>query len=165
MEINSNLESYIKCYDNVFPENILSNFYKICKKNINFSKGKVINGDKDELDEKTRKTLIWYIENVGVKSLTETHWANFLIYTFNETLKKYNKEINIPNLNVSDLQVLKYEEGVFFKFHVDVGIYTPRNLSFIFLVNAEYEGEKLALNVYNDNKDLIIKKQRDRMII
>ena len=101
--LNNKLESYIKFYDNVFPEKLLSNFYRICKDEDKFHKGEINKTEKPEVNEKIRKTLIWDMKNISSKSLTEVHWANFLAYSINETSKKYSKEINVYDVNITDI--------------------------------------------------------------
>jgi len=165
LEINNKLESYIKFYDNVFPEKLLSNFYRICKDEDKFHKGEINKTEKPEVNEKIRKTLIWDMKNISSKSLTEVHWANFLAYSINETSKKYSKEINVYDVNITDIQVLKYTEGGFYNFHCDDGPHTPRTLSFIFFINDEYEGGELVFNFNNSTEDLIIKKKKNRMVV
>ena len=166
MEINEDLKHYIKCFDNILPEDLLKNFYKICKESNKFTKAEINVGGKkvQEVNESIRKTLTWNPHNLGTESFTEVHWANFLTYVFNDVSIKYRQHVDMFPVKVNDIQILKYEEGGFYKFHVDDG-QVPRTLSFIFLVNDEYEGGELVFNFNNSNKEIVIEKKKNRMVV
>jgi len=165
MEINEDLKNYILCFDDVLPKEILHNFYRTCKESDKFIEAKITTGTSQKVDPRVRKTLTWHPHNLGTESFSEVHWVNFLNYTFKKTFKKYQQQINIAHANITDIQILKYEEGGFYNFHVDDGSQTPRTLSFIYFVNDEYEGGELVFNFNNSSKDLVMEKKKNRMII
>jgi predicted 2-oxoglutarate/Fe(II)-dependent dioxygenase YbiX len=167
MEINNNLENYIKCYDNFFPEQTLSNLLKICKESDKFTGAEIVNKhNQKQFNEKIRKTLCWVMNSYETKSLKEAHWANLLNHCFNTAIEMYAKEFHYSFCKIyEDIQILKYNLGGHYKMHIDDGPSTPRTLSFIFFVNDDYEGGELLFNFNNSKKKLVIKKKKNRMVV
>lgn len=165
MEINQDLHNYIVTFDNVLDENNLISFEKFCKE-INFQKAQVSNFGKQSLDEKTRKTLNFSLNNLNTKSLTEVHWCNFLNYIFTIFLKDYAKIKEIPCFEyLVDIQILKYVKQGHYKFHVDNCAAIHRIYSCIFLINDEYEGGDLIFKYPGTDKITKIEKKKNRLII
>ena len=166
MQINENLKNYILILDNVFPEKTLSNFYRICKESNQFIDAGVVDlKGNSKINKKERKTFIWPMHNTSSKSLTESHWANYLSFNFYRAFEEYRKRIIVPDVNITDIQILKYTEGGFYLFHVDDGPTIPRTLSFIYFINDEYEGGELVFNFNNSGEDYVIEKKKNRMIV
>ena len=95
MEINISLDKYIKVFYNVIPNDVLENLIKICKESPHFQQAAIVGtGNIDSIDNKVRKAFSWNMENIGVKSLTEVHWTNFLYSVFNKSIENYLKSIS-----------------------------------------------------------------------
>jgi predicted 2-oxoglutarate/Fe(II)-dependent dioxygenase YbiX len=167
MEINNSLETYIKVFKNVIPNDILENLIRICKESINFEKACIIGNDEiNNEDGKIRKTFTWSMKNMGVKSLTEVHWTNFLYNVFNKSIEQYLKSIEVhEGYLVNDIQILKYKVGGHYKFHVDSAISIPRTYSCIFFLNEDYEGGELLFKFPGNNREYKINKQKNSMVV
>lgn len=169
MEINCPLTKYIKVLDDAIPEDVLENLIKICKESQNFKEAGVFGDpqkDVEIVDTKIRKTSTWSMGNIGVKSLTEVHWTNLLNYIFNKGIKNYLKYIKVKsNFRINDIQILKYNVGGFYKFHVDSGSNILRTFSCIFLLNDNYEGGELAFKFPGQENEYRINTKKNRLII
>ena len=169
MEINCLLTDYIKVLDDTIPEDILENLIKICKESQNFKEASIFRDPRKDLgivDTKVRKTSTWSIKNIGVKSLTEVHWANLLHYVFSKGIKEYVKQTKTETgFMVNDIQILKYNVGSFYKFHVDSGPSVSRTFSSIFLLNDDYEGGELVFKFPSAENEYRINTKKNRLII
>jgi predicted 2-oxoglutarate/Fe(II)-dependent dioxygenase YbiX len=167
MEINNSLEKYIKVFNNAMPDDILENLIKICKESTYFQQASIIGEDyKNVLDEKIRKTFSWHMKNIGVKSLTEVHWTNFLYNVFNQSVDNYLKSLNISeSYLVNDIQILKYNVGGHYKFHIDNAVNIHRTYSCIFFLNDDYEGGELIFKFPGDNREYKINKQKNSVVV
>lgn len=176
MEIKKNeslpeeLNNYIKIYDNILPEEVMKNFYKICKEHGNFkNKGKIVSyaGEDNTINTEIRDTFCWNLKNLDEESKTTVHWCNLLINLFSEKIKEYAKNVSEQGIScrIQDIQVLKYEKKGHYDFHVDHGTSTPRTLSCIFFINDDYKGGDLMFKTPVGNKQLKIDKKINRLII
>lgn len=101
------------------------------------------------------------VQNYPIKygldiSLTETHWFNLIARLLQKKVEEYNKDkqvIYTPS-KILELTLLKYEEGGFYKPHVDSGA-VHREVSAIVFLNNDYEGGHLQFFEPN-HKDLIL---------
>jgi len=167
MEINSSLDKYIKVFNNVMPNVVLENLIKICKESPNFQQASIIGNDsKNVLDTKIRKTFTWEMKNIGIKSLTEVHWTNFLYNVFNNSIDSYLKNIDVEsNWCVSEVQILKYSVGGYYKFHVDNALSIPRTYSCILFLNDDYEGGDLVFKFPGEDNEYKIKTKRNSVVV
>ena len=168
MEIKKDLHSYIVCFDNVMPEEILKSFEKICRDSKKFKIANIVySGTKTRtVDEKIRKTASWCLSNHSKDSLTEVHWTNFFINIFTTFIADYQKIINShQSCEINDIQVLKYGKGGHYKFHTDHNLNIPREFSCIFLTNDNYEGGELVFKYPNSEDTTKIDKKKNRIII
>ena len=167
MEINNSLEKYIKVFYNIIPNDVLENLIKICKESPNFQQATIINKNKENLiDYKIRKTFSWHMKNIGIKSLTEVHWTNFLYNVFNKSIDNYLKSIDTSdNYIVNDIQILKYNVGGHYKFHVDNAVSAHRTYSCIFFLNDDYEGGELLFKFPGESLEYKINKQKNSMVV
>ena len=167
MEINSSLDKYIKVFNNVMPNVVLENLIKICKESPNFQPATIIGNDsKNVLDKKIRKTFTWEIKNIGVKSLTEVHWTNFLYNVFNNSIDSYLNSIDVEsNWCVSEVQILKYNVGGYYKFHVDNALSIPRTYSCILFLNDDYEGGDLVFKFPGEDNEYKIKTKKNSVVV
>lgn len=165
MEIVNN---YIKVFDNVLDKGALEAFTKICKNNIKYSPSAVLNADGSQrIDPSVRNVMGYTLSNINDSSLTNAHWASFFLGCFSHYLKEYNKNFDDfdLNVNINDMQVLKYSEGGHYKFHIDDGPSAPRTMSFIYFVNDNYEGGNLNFRLLESKKMHVIEKVSNRLII
>ena len=152
------VKNFIKIYDNVLPMELIGNLIKFAK-NCDFKKTKIGQG---KIDFDIRRTYSSVLTNLS-NSLTVAHWFNLLQFVFETGLTKYKldlKTIHMSFTKIIDIEILKYENKGFYKWHVDHFTHVPRTLSCILLLNNDYEGGELVLfeNVtYKLNKgDIII---------
>lgn len=167
MEINNfSLNNYIRVFNNVWKNETIKSFLKVCETKGEFEKALIVN-NKKPLNEQIRKTQTWYMKSLNSKSLTEVHWANFLGYTFTKQIQKYIDDLNIKDLKVriNDIQTLRYEKTGHYKFHIDQGSSTNRTLSCIFLINEDYEGGELRFRLPDGTNELTIPKKGNTIII
>jgi len=167
MEIDNSLEKYIKIVDNVLKESLLEVLLKICKESNEFKEAGIINNDKKTIVNKhVRKTKFWSLKNIGTDSLTEVHWANLLNKMFSESITNYCNLINInTSFNVNDIQILKYDVGGHYQFHVDHSPKIPRTFSCIFFINDNFKGGDLIFKFPLCDKEVKIKTLKNRIII
>ncbi len=167
MEVNYSLDHYIKVFDNIFPEDVLENFLRICKESKNFEDAGIIgNKDLHTINKKIRNTFTWAPKNMDVKSLTEVHWTNLLISAFTKNITNYQSALEIEGtFSVNDVQILKYITGGHYKIHTDHAATIPRTYSCIFLVNDDYEGGDLIFKFPGYEDNFKIEKCKNRMIV
>jgi len=169
IKINSNstnINHYIRIYDNVLPKQIIKRFKMICDNRKEFDQASILGAEKQRVDTTIRNTTVWNLKNIDEKSLTTIHWTNFLMNIFNESIKKYQNQVQtVGNVKIIDIQVLKYTEGGHYVFHVDHAAEVPRTLSCIFFVNDDYEGGDLLFETPDKQHNLKIDKISNRMIV
>ncbi len=140
------LRNYIKVYDNVLPAMVVGNmirWFNTCKFNPGLVGGTRQNPE-GELHENIRNVETKPLVNFG-KSLTEAHWCNLLNNIFYQShLNTMKMDLKIKDLgfgtNYYNREVLKYEVGGHYDFHVDHFATQPRTMSMILLCNNDYEG-------------------------
>ena len=138
------LENYIRIYDNCLPvENISTLIQWINKKGIE-NKGLVGNS---KLNEDIRKVKLFDFYDWNDIDKTKIHWCNYLYYTFYKCLMEYSKTIfpykDVLARRLTQIDLLKYEEGGFYIPHIDHYDESSRTLSFILILNNDYEGGEL----------------------
>lgn len=114
------------------------------------------------------KTINKKIRNVSKFNLnpfegdfTQSHWANFLNFTIKNFMNEYINQKNLRNflgqiIHCNQIELLKYEEGNFYKPHVDGGLGFNRTLSSILFLNNDYEGGELSFqNIQTDKEEKI----------
>jgi len=165
MEIKEGLENYIIKFDNVMPERILKYFLKYVKQLNEFTEAKIVSQNGEIIDHSIRKVNSKSM-SLNTKSLTDIHWANFLKFTFIQFINDYQKIFDTKiKFDIISIDLLKYEEGGHYKFHVDDCAAIHRTFSCIFLINDDYEGgELLFKNIFT--KEIIkIENIKNRLII
>ena len=165
----SKLESYVRLYDNVFKEETLDVFLKICNSNhFHYEGAKVLtpNGGQS-LDTDIRNVKSMGLSNLYSKSLTTAHWASLLLNKFTSGIKTYITDLNMDNFGcrINDIQVLKYVPGGHYKFHIDDNTNIHRVLSLIYFVNDDYEGGDLVFKLIGTEEVLKVEKKKNRLII
>jgi len=169
MEVKK-LTDYVVVFHDVIPEKVLENFLDFCKESDEFNKAEVIGennmNNQDIVRENIRKTLTMHLQSFGEKSLTKVHWANFFNRTFTDFINNYREKIGTSELfHIESIEVLKYVNNGFYKFHVDYHKKYPRAFSCIFLVNEDYEGGELVFKFPNSKEIHKIEKKKNSLII
>ena len=164
MEINK----YILEFENILAENEFNIFQKCINDNrfvFNPAQVYLTNNRDQTLNTELRKTESFPFFNLGVDSITAVYWANKFKDIFNNKIKEYSKITKTEiNAKVNTIELLKYQEGGFFIKHVDHGTKSPRTLSFIYLVNDDYEGGDLVFKLPYGEK-LKIEIKRNKLLI
>lgn len=144
------LKNYIKVFDNALTFEQISSIIKWSNK-VNFINAGV--GEKNVLDKKIRNCQVFPLGDWEDKSKTKIHWYNYLRFLIKAYILEYQKnfKIKLDVRYVSDISILKYEEGGFYKIHHDSFFQQPREISFIILLNNDYEGG--SLNFYNPSHE------------
>lgn len=133
------ITDYIKTYDNILPLEHLSSLIQWVSTQ-KFEHAEVVGG----LDRDVRRAETLSLMGKH-NSKTNMHWYNYLGYNFIKNLGEYRKEcFHAPKKVNLDIQVLKYEQTGFYKFHIDSCSEHPRQLTFIYLLNNDYEGGQLC---------------------
>ena len=131
----SKLESYVRLYDNIFKEETLDVFLKICNSNhFHYEGAKVLTSNGGQsLDTNIRNVKSMGLSNLYSKSLTTAHWASLLLNKFTSGIKTYITDLNMDDFGcrINDIQVLKYVPGGHYKFHIDDNTNIHRVLSLI----------------------------------
>tara|TARA_R110002051_G_scaffold283735_1_gene345657 strand:- start:1485 stop:2087 length:603 start_codon:yes stop_codon:yes gene_type:complete len=173
MEINkktldmARVESYIRTFDNIFPENTLKVFLKLCENHFIYEDAGVVNNGETIIDKEMRNVKRKGLHNVHDKSLTNSHWCALLYSYFMERIKVYTTDFNLNKLKpiVTDIQVLKYTPGGHYGFHVDDGPTTPRTLSLIYFVNDNYKGGDLVFRAVGTDNIIKIERNKNRLVV
>jgi len=164
------LHNYIFIKDNAMPEEVVKKFLKFCKFDLNLTPGALVgkkNSWKDNtVNKNVRDVKTHILKNLGTKSLTEVHWANYLSFVFTNGIKDYLKIHSIDGpFRLMDIQILKYQKGGHYMFHVDHGTAISRTFSCIFLVNENYEGGDLIFKYPGSNQTSTVEKKQNRLIV
>jgi len=165
MEVKK-ISDYIKIYDDVLGKRKNNIFYEILKSNFfKYDVGRVVDNKVSQIKLEERSVQTHPMTNRNTTSLTEIHWANLLQVCFTQALKKFAEDTkaNVPCV-VDDIQILKYGEGDFYKKHTDDGPGIKRTLSFIYLVNDDYEEGQLVFEIPGSDR-VSIEVVKDRMIV
>ena len=84
-------------------------------------------------------------------------------------IKQYVKDLNIHDFQangIKDIQLLKYETGGFYTWHIDhAGEIIPRTMSCILFLNDDYKGGELMFRDPNGENEMAIKPKSSRLII
>tara|TARA_R100001015_G_C4622442_1_gene179881 strand:+ start:575 stop:1189 length:615 start_codon:yes stop_codon:yes gene_type:complete len=175
------IKDYITIFDNALPVEAVSNFIKyINAQDKKFTPARINNDgykskDGEGVDFDIRRT--WNLSlNPGSLSLTNVHWHNVLFFLFDKCFREYSK-IHSDNKKtrarynenffeqITDIGVLKYFEGGFFKWHTDHCYNFPRTLSAIYLLNDDYEGGELLFRTSNGSDEFQIPMGCNKVII
>jgi|TARA_R100001460_G_scaffold54399_1_gene93561 hypothetical protein len=171
MEIEKDLHNYIRVFQEALPEKIYNNFVKICKDHNSWEDASIVNDSlgSQAVKKQERDTKRWGLNNMGNKSLTEVHWANFLKAFFKDGINEYLDLCGYPEakdgFRILDIQVLKYKEGGHYIFHIDHGMCTPRTFSCIYFVNDDYEGGDLIFKYPGSGEEKVIPKKKNTLIV
>mgnify|MGYP003115361194 CR=1 FL=1 len=161
-----NLEDYIKIYDGVVPLSTLVSIIKWSKTQ-KFENGGL--GDKNTINKNIRNVELLSFLNWKNNSKTKIHWTNFLVKVIRFYTERYFKDVNLSAFrnmeSVNDISLLKYGIGGKYEPHTDHMASNIRVLSFILLLNNDYEGGKLK---FMSDENTLLKKidvQPSRLIV
>jgi hypothetical protein len=162
---NMDVKHFVKIYDDVIPNNVLSNFLKYANQ-IKFEQAGLSIGDKNYVDKSERNVGNFGLNN-NTPSLTEAHWYNFVCALFHKLINQYIQDTNVViNIDrITDVEILKYEKGGFYKYHTDHCLGFPRTLSGIFLLNDDYEGGELCFKSADRREEQKIEVKANRFIL
>ena len=158
------IEKYIKVVDNFLSPEQCSAIIRTFKDK-SFNVAKIIKSDgKEIVDNDTRKVSEYSLNSN--KSYTETHWLRFLTYRIALAGFRYGVDFKLEQQisSVTGIQLLNYSSGGFYKKHVDACETAYRVLSFVIMLNDDYEGG--SLNFF-EGDELIqeVKPKAGRLII
>jgi len=158
------IKNFIKIYDEVLPWNVVSNLIRFA--NISkFDETKV--GEETRIDFNVRRTYTLPLSNLN-NSFSNIHWFNLLHSFFNKNLIQYKVDNNILDYeyrNISNIEILKYENTGFYTWHVDHFSAIPRTMSCILLLNNDYEGGNLCFRNPDGSGEWEVEVKPNRMII
>jgi len=162
------IKDYIKIIDNTLRPETLEVIMKYAKE-LKYEEAEIVTQQQEKpfVENTTRKTLLKPLYNTS-QSLTEVHWAHVFNKIFKEAITAYLNAFNIPSNTIAKLegvQILKYEPGGFYTWHVDHGIHLNRKISCIFYLNDEYEGGSIQFAFPAKNESFEIKPKENRMIL
>jgi Rps23 Pro-64 3,4-dihydroxylase Tpa1-like proline 4-hydroxylase len=162
------IKDCIKIIDNTINNETLEVILKWVK-DLNFEYAEILNEKKDKgfIEKETRNTLVKHLQ-FDSQSMTEIHWAHVFNKIFKECIGSYIEENKLPSQTISRLegsQILKYEPGGHYTWHVDHGLYLNRKISCIFYLNDGYEGGKLQFAFPAKDESLEIEPKKNRMIV
>ena len=154
------LKNLIGEYNFLTPKQV-SIFLRTFKDVNNFTDSTVVSEKGDGVVDKS----VRYVKDYGLnrkRTLTETHWFNLLCFLLGKISNLYfqDREINNRIQKISDLVLLKYTKGGFYKTHCDSGTHNHRELSAVIFLNNDYEGGHLQFFEPN-SKDLILDVKPD----
>lgn len=165
MEVKNSLKDYVVVFDNIFQEEHLVKFHDVLKNHKNFGEAAIVDKQGLKVEKKTRNALVWPL-GINLESMTEVHWANYCSFKIQEGVTKYAKITRRDfNLQIKDIQALKYEVGGHYVIHHDHCKEEPRTLSIIIFVNDDYEGGNVEFHLPDANNKLIVDKKKNRMVI
>jgi len=160
------IKNFIKIYDEALPWNVLSSVIKFA--NISkFKETEIGGGENTQINFNVRKTYTLPVFRES-NLLTNVHWFNLLYFYFKNGLEKYVKDLNILDCEIKDItniEILKYQDSGFYTWHVDHFAMIPRTLSCVLLLNNDYEGGNLCFRNPNGADEWEVEVKPNRMII
>ena len=164
------VKKYIKIIPDCIPLKTLSSFIKYLN-TVEFKPTGVVNTSDEGseiIEKKVRNTEAFWLTAFNTNKLSQVHWANLFASVVYKSVKKYTKELNlkfIETLKIESLGVLKYQETGHYTFHVDSGLYTPRSISCIYILNNDYEGGELVFADPDGNNSFTIENKPNSLIM
>ena len=159
------LKNFITIYDDALPIKAIGNLIRYANKT-QFEKATILDQNNPE-NFNVRRTYNCPLTNVG-SSMTNCHWHNLLYSFFKNGLDKYKIKNNITDFyynNITDIEILKYQETGFYTWHTDHCAEIPRTMSCILLLNNDYEGGNLCFKNPDGSGEMEVEVKSNRMII
>ena len=169
MEIENKLNDFVIIFENVLPKNKLSNLLSVCQSKFsNFTDGSILGKKGNEgVNKEIRDVMCWGL-GTDWDNMTEVHWANFLKNIFNKSIQKYFAEIkskHFVDLQLTNIDVLKYEKSGHYNYHTDHHRKLPRTLSLVFFINDNYEGGALSFCTPNEKHEVKIEPKANKLVV
>ena len=159
------MEEYIHIEPMVLPLKDLQQLLRYFNQ-LKFAKAKITT--KEKLNEENLNT-----RNVGSYWVSETSYlmtdvflANYFEFICRNIVKKNEHKIFNNYFSVKyfeNFEILKYDKDHKFTCHKDHGSDHPRTLSFVFILNDDYEGGDLIFHL--KNKSLQVPRKPNQLIV
>jgi predicted 2-oxoglutarate/Fe(II)-dependent dioxygenase YbiX len=170
---NNSILDYIRIFDDALDKRLLKKIYRYAKDKPYFCKIKPTTIDEGHGIEKVEKDVrSGSLESLRVynsSSMTNVRICNFLTNVFKKYGFKYlNLTVGNPMsmFKINQIDLLRYGEKDHFIKHIDAGSSNHRNLSFILMLNDDYEGGQLEiLSPRGENINLKIPGKANRLIM
>jgi hypothetical protein len=160
------IKNFIKIHDEILPWEILSNLLRFV--NISsFEETKIGANETLRTDFNIRRTYTLPLD-ITDNSMSKVHWSNLLYKYFKNKLDQYKFDTNILDFeyrHILNIEILKYENNGFYKWHTDHFSEIPRTMSCILLLNNDYEGGSLCFRNPDGSGEWEIEVKPNRMII
>ena len=162
------LKDYICIIDDLVSPNVVSRIIKFSN-SLDFNEASIGGGKNTKVDQSIRNTYSYSLTNKHT-SLTHCHRFNLLHYLFSTAIKQYFETIKLQDYNfdqvtIQNIDILKYKEGGFYKYHVDHFGLIPRTFSCIMLLNNDYEGGEICFRYPDTTGEWLIDKKPGRIIV
>lgn len=165
--MKNNLFNFVKIYNNALPEKLAANILDICKSPYAIYEGALLT-TKKEIPE-IRSCSVWHLNNIISESKTNQHLCNIfkkiILQIMQEYIKEYSIEKSRDKIAIESIQVLKYEIGGHYIYHSDDSMYDPRFLSFVYLLNDDYEGGELVFKSWDNDTEEKIEVVKNTVIV
>ena len=149
---------------NFLEEDYLSNLLEWVKtKNFNEAPivGDIQTGPKVKKDIRNSNILQLHHLDESLTNVKHTRILQEKFYQLGLEYLNKKKVSQVTNIKKQiQLQILKYTTGGFYTYHTDYCFSEPRNLSFVYLLNDDFEGGNLSF--YNIEKDVYFTPQLKR---
>lgn len=159
------MEEYIHVEPMVLPLKDVQQLLKYLNK-IKFGKAKI--SYQETLNQEnlnTRNVGSYWVSDTS-SLMTDVFWANYFESVCRNIVKKTESKIfknYFPVKFFENFEILKYDKNHKFICHIDHSSYHPRTLSFVFMLNNDYEGGDLLFHFMN--KTIQIPKKPNQLII
>ena len=160
------LKNYVKIYNDILPVKTLSNLIRYAN-TVNFEEaGVVANENLSTINKTIRDTNIYFLTRAS-DSMTDVHWTALLANVLKNAINKYFSDLKTKSewAKILDIGILKYNEGGFYKYHIDHASQIPRTISTLFLLNNDYEGGELCFRNSDGSGEWCVKTQPNTLIV
>jgi len=160
------IKDCIGVYKNCLSPKQVSAFIRFFKEK-HFRQSSIIRPNGEQVVDTTNRCVEDY--NIDLeKSITETHWYQYIKRRMFLVYQKYREDKKIlPQVHdTQEITLLKYSAGGFYKVHVDSSAKIPREISVIIFLNNDYEGGHLHFYDTEHKKIILdIKPEIGTMVI
>ena len=166
------IKDYIFIKEECFDEETLKRLLKWIKNDLFFEEAPVTGPHgKGIISKGIRQVGQRFITNLNIpdsqNSYTSVMWYNLLVHLFMSlTIDYFNKHNFVDRVLDSDMEIviLKYEKTDFYKPHSDHHKFTPRNISFTFILNDGFTGGEFNF-YFNNTSEMKIQNKKNMCIL
>lgn len=162
------IEKYVRLQKNFLDKDTFLKLDKWIKNNIEWSEAKIISDDDFSVSKDIRKVDEFPLFAFRRKNSTTAFWYNYFCHLFYNFAKNYAIDNNLFSQNfldnLIDLTILKYENSYHYKHHIDYHHTIPRQLSFVFFLNDNFEGGEFEF-IFTDKNVKKIKCESNSALI